>query len=617
MPAISEILDSVLVPALVRDPLINKGTFARNAKGPEYYSGGFTVVFPVTVGMEKWAFRCWHSDLGNVRNRFKIVSDYINELNSPYFCDFYYCDEGIVVDGKLYPTTRMKWVEGKTINQYIIDNVNNHDALHTLAAEFIAMIDFLHEKKISHGDLQHGNIIVQDGKIKLVDYDSLFVPGLEGSSEIITGKADFQHPKRKNLKIASEKVDYFSELVIYLSIIALAKQPALLNDYSLDDSLLFHSPDWQDFKNSRIYSDLSKIKSDDISLLVKILDDYLQQSDLQKLKPFTELWRDMLKEPVIKLFTCGNVDGIVFKGEDTEITWEAENVAVQYLDGVEIPLGTSNYKKVFNHDTNLTLVLHNGLHDVVETKMVKVVEKPSIKISAAKTKLRKITEDIEDTSLTWDVTNAQSVALLCGVEILSTSTCAKGFKISPRRDATYELVAIGLDGKTQFRESILVIVRAPAHVIFEADKNYTLPSVPVTISWVAKDAKQVQLGDIAVPMKGQAVFEPMTDTVYHLLVEDDFGKTDYEVNVRMLPLPVVKSLLVDTPHINNAVGIQYTAPHFEAVPSIPVIETDFERMEIPPIKDLKQSGLYVELPNPHRDNLSTRFAKFITRIIKK
>lgn len=356
MPAISEILDSVQVPALIRDSLIKTGTFTRNAKGLQYYSGGFTVVFPVTVGKEKWAFRCWHSDLGNVRKRFQTVSDYINQLNSPYFCDFYYCDEGIVVNGKIYPTTRMKWVEGKTINQYIIDNINNSDILLALASEFITMIDFLHDKKIAHGDLQHGNIIIQDGKIKLVDYDSLFVPGLEGNSDIITGKADFQHPCRKNLKRASEKADYFSELVIYLSILALAKQPSLLNDHTFDDSLLFQSSDWKDFKNSKIYSYLSQINNEDISLLVNILNDYLQQKDIEKLQPFTELWRNMLKEPIVKSFTCGHVDGVVFKGDDTEITWETENVTQQFINGIEIPLGCCSHKIVFTHDTEITSV---------------------------------------------------------------------------------------------------------------------------------------------------------------------------------------------------------------------------------------------------------------------
>ena len=101
MPSISEILDTVQVTNLIKDPVIKQGIFERNARGLRFYSGGFTVVFPVTVGTEKWAFRCWHANLGNVRNRFKIVADYLNRLNSSYFCDFHYYDEGIVIEGKM------------------------------------------------------------------------------------------------------------------------------------------------------------------------------------------------------------------------------------------------------------------------------------------------------------------------------------------------------------------------------------------------------------------------------------------------------------------------------------------------------------------------------------
>lgn len=47
----------------------------------------------------------------------------------------------------------------------------------------------LHEKSIAHGDLQHGNILVDsNGNIYLIDYDSMFVPSLEKERDIIKGR---------------------------------------------------------------------------------------------------------------------------------------------------------------------------------------------------------------------------------------------------------------------------------------------------------------------------------------------------------------------------------------------------------------------------------------------
>ena len=66
MPEISEITQSILVPALIKDSFVKDGTFAVLPDGnPKRYSGGFTSVYPFVKNGEKWAFRCWHSDLGN------------------------------------------------------------------------------------------------------------------------------------------------------------------------------------------------------------------------------------------------------------------------------------------------------------------------------------------------------------------------------------------------------------------------------------------------------------------------------------------------------------------------------------------------------------------------
>jgi len=615
MPAISEILDSVSVPSLIKDSLIQHGTFEKTSRGLRYYSGGFTVVFPVAVKGEKWAFRCWHSELGNVRKRFQIVSNYINNLKSSYFCDFFYCDEGIVVDGKTYPTTRMKWVDGETINSYIESHINDPESLKSLASSFISMVEFLHEKKIAHGDLQHGNIIVQNGEIRLVDYDSIFVPGLEKHSDIITGKADFQHPKRKDAKIASEKLDYFSELVIYLSIYSISVKPELVNDFSIDDSLLFKASDWEDFINSKIYNALNSIDNDDIKLLLNILVDYLKENNINNLRPFTEVWRNLVKEPVIHSFECGGAAGIVYKGIETEITWDIENCSKVLLNGEEFASGVSVKKTKFSTDCEIELQIRNGLHTVSKSLMIHVVESPIITISSHKTKLRKTKNGIETTSLTWDVKNAHSVTLRCEDKVLTTQTHSLNYHIKPQKDTTYTIDAIGLDKQTRFSKSINITVREPSDILFKSDKEFTLPGVPITIIWSVKNAKKVMLNDSIVPLTGKSVFSPKADTEYILCVEDEFETKTERTIVRMLPLPIVKSILVDTPNINNALRIQYNAPHFEDIPQIPIIETQFESLDVPHIGDLKDNGLFVELPTPNTERLSEKISNFIKRVI--
>jgi serine/threonine protein kinase len=616
MPAISEILDSIKVPSLIKDDLIRKGTFDTTSRGVKYYSGGFTVVFPVIVKHDKWAFRCWHTELGNVRKRFKIISDYINNLKSPYFCDFYYCDEGIVVDGKIFPTTRMRWVDGVTINTYLLDNKNNQTALRELGDEFIKMIDFLHSNKIAHGDLQHGNIIVQDGNIKLVDYDSLFCPGLEGESDIITGKADFQHPKRKEAKIATEKLDYFSEIVIYLSIIAIAECPSLTDEFSLDDSLLFRATDWNDFAHSQIYNRLVRLGNDDITLLLDILSEYLAEDNINRLRPFVEIWRERLEVPEIQNFECGH-DGIVFKGVESTVKWDIENVSSQFLNSHQMDPSVRKSKMTFEHDGELVLTVKNGLHTVDKRLIVKTVERPKIVFNSGKKKLRKTASGVESVILSWSVDYAYKVELKANNKVLSNKTSEKGFFVSPKSDTTYELLVVGLDKSTQFTKSIGIKVREPASIVFESDKQYTLPGVPVKLRWKATHCSKVILEQKEVANSGSMIVTPDEEKQYTLVVEDEFGETTKTLLIRMLPLPIVKSLMVPVPKIEKNLSISYVPPQFNYGVTIPEIKTEFCELKMPDMPDLRDSGLYVEEIDLPYSTLSERMGRFMNNILRK
>ena len=617
MPSISEIIDSISIPSLIQDEVIRNGNFEKSGNEQIYYSGGFTVVFPVTTQHGKWAFRCWHTEIGNVRDRFKIISKYINNLNSPYFCSFYYCDNGIVVEGKHFPTTRMKWVNGENINEYLTKNSNNKDKLLSLAEKFLAMIEFLHDHKIAHGDLQHGNIIIENDNLKLVDYDSIFVPGLEGYSDIITGKAEFQHPKRKYLKVTSEKLDYFSELVIYLSIIAIAYKPSLLDTYSIDDSLLFQASDWMDFENSKIFKALSDIKNDDITLLLSILKDYLKEDNINRLQPFYELWKELVKEPIINSFVCGNVDGIAFRNQETEIKWETENFNFISINDTILPIDQTNCSIKFTNDTEIILCVKNGLHKIEQRKRIKVVDAPIIKFNSSKKKLKKTEQGIESLFLNWDVKRASTVTILCNGEVISSVKSSDKFEINPSNDSVYELIAIGLDNKTEFRSKIEIVIREPAKVEFTSDKIFTFPSVPITISWNLTNAKNVYLNGTNIPDKGKSSFTIQKDEIYQLSFEDDFGKHEKAIEVKMLPLPVIKTIMIETPKILTDFDIQVPSLAISQIPNIPNIQMDFVNLYMMPIPDLKENGIFIELHKTPQINLMTRISNFIKRIFTK
>ena len=289
MPNVVDIIQSIQVPQLIKDSFICKGKPVLDKRGrPIHYTGGFAVAFPFMVNGEKWAFRCWSADIGNVENRLITLSKELSNQNLPYFCDFTYEAEGITINGEIFPTTRMRWIDGQTIKDYLCNNKNDSNKIKQLADSFLTMCNELHKWNIAHGDLQHGNILVDDiGNLFLIDYDSVYLPALKGAEDIISGLADYQHPKRKDNKQASEKLDYFSELIIYLSILSISEAPSLVEKYKVDDAdrLLFAKEDFEDITNSQIYKDISSLGKQ-FQELLDVLEEYLKCNSIDELLPF-------------------------------------------------------------------------------------------------------------------------------------------------------------------------------------------------------------------------------------------------------------------------------------------------------------------------------------------
>ncbi len=254
------------------------------------YSGGFSGVFPIEVLSNTYALRCWTRDIGDAETRYKEISDYLKQYRLPYFVDFAYVSEGILVNGIRYPITRMEWAEGNTLCDFIEHNLQDARCLKTAAAEFQKMVAALHAHQISHGDLQDGNILLKrsgtDVEIKLIDYDSLFVPALRGQPDTIVGVPAYQHPQRIARGVsAAEKMDYFSELVIYLSLSSLAEKPDLWNQFGAptERRLLFIAEDFKDPDQSDVFRELENLSAD-VKHLASKLKEFCQQS-VDQLEP--------------------------------------------------------------------------------------------------------------------------------------------------------------------------------------------------------------------------------------------------------------------------------------------------------------------------------------------
>lgn len=255
------------------------------------YSGGYSRVYPIQVGQKTIALRCWIADIGRAEERYRKIKTYLDANPLPYFVDFGYIERGIAVNGKIYPIIYMEWIDGLRLNKFLDQNINDSGVLLQTATEFQKMVEILHQKRISHGDLQEGNILIQRHgnslALKLIDYDSLFVPSLQGWPEEIVGLPTYQHPKRAHSKQLSEKSDFFSELVIYLSLCAYAEEPSLWK-MEQEQKLLFSDEDFIHPEHSPIFKYLKSL-SPKIQYLTAQLEEFCLQTDLNQLPPLEQV----------------------------------------------------------------------------------------------------------------------------------------------------------------------------------------------------------------------------------------------------------------------------------------------------------------------------------------
>lgn len=236
---------------------------------PKARSGNFAVAFRMDCGKRSWAVKCFtralHADL---QVRYTEISKHLAAVRLPYTADFTFLERGIRVRGNWYPILKMEWISGNSLIAHVQQNLRNLDALNRLAEQWIEMARALRQANIAHGDLQHGNVLVTAGGLKLIDYDGMYVPALAGRPSHEKGHENYQHPLREN--DFGPDLDNFSAWVILLSIRAVAHEPQLWDRFNGgDECLLFRRRDFLNPDRSPLIQALLGSRAADLRSLTR------------------------------------------------------------------------------------------------------------------------------------------------------------------------------------------------------------------------------------------------------------------------------------------------------------------------------------------------------------
>ena len=224
---------------------------------PLVTSGQFAYVYKLRSQHGVYAVRCFRGHLGDREQRYQAIDEHLRAHPLAPLAKFAYDAHGILVSGRRYPVLVMEWLDGPTLDVYLAEVTGRRDVLLHLADEWLRLLAALRAAGVAHGDLQHGNIIVEHGQFRLVDFDGMFVPAMAGWSASEIGHQHYQHPAR-NARYFNADLDNFSGLVIYLSLVALAERPELWAEFH-DENLLFTKDDFVAPERSRLLARIKEI----------------------------------------------------------------------------------------------------------------------------------------------------------------------------------------------------------------------------------------------------------------------------------------------------------------------------------------------------------------------
>ena len=244
-PTISEYIEAIKSAEDNFKELTNLQPVLGDDGQPLMTSGNFAVVFKMQdIETSKfYALKCFIREQEGREEAYHQIAEELKDVDSPYLVSISYLEKELFVDSTQteeteFPVLLMDWVEGKTLDKYLRENLDDKYALEMLAFRFSQLAQWLIPLPYAHGDLKPDNILVrEDGTLVLVDYDGMYVPAMRGQRARELGSPDFRHPQRTEDDF-DEHIDDFPIVSILLSLKAISINPYLLNEYGAADRLL-------------------------------------------------------------------------------------------------------------------------------------------------------------------------------------------------------------------------------------------------------------------------------------------------------------------------------------------------------------------------------------------
>ena len=533
---------------------------------PKYESGNKAIVFKVTDDKtEKTkALKLFLIDNKERFSQYLEISNFLNKFSTQFFVSFNFIEKFIYVEvsqnpeENYFPGLIMEWAEGKTLGSKIQELCNTKDKknLKKIAESFNELSVFLLNNNIGHGDLKHDNIIVDENyKMKLIDYDGIFVPAFNNQISKELGTDSFQHPLRKSDDF-NANIDHFSILTIYCSLVALSVNPDLYLKFNDQQNLLFTKEDFLKPDDSELFKVLFQIK--EVMRLVFCIKQSLLSNSIY-IDNINDILNNVFPKPSIVI---SHTPDIPLAGNDIIISWITENSDSVKINGKDYAVSGKITEK-YNASKKISFEIVNPFDKSTVSYEIKVLNSPVI--NNFKLRQQKI-EFQKSTFLDWDVNYVTKVFLYSNGSKEDVSD-KRSIEITPLKDTTYELSIIGLDGKTIISQKVNVQVFKRVLITeFKSNFDFVVESIPIKLTWKTENASKIFLSspleaDIDVTGKNSIELKPKKDASYTLTAKNELFQVSEQIGIGVqnlhkipaldLAMPKMPTINVTIPNISN------------------------------------------------------------------
>jgi eukaryotic-like serine/threonine-protein kinase len=228
-------------------------------------SGSAAVVFKASVDGVDTALRFFIQDDVSSRERYTALArHFAGHGLADCVASAAWVDHAIAIHGATWPVVQMEWIEGRSLDAYVAHLARRNDvgALACLAHIWRGFIARLQDAEFAHGDLQHGNVIVdRNGSLRLVDFDGSWIAAFRGGAPPReTGHLNYQRTGRT----WGRWMDTFPGLVIYTALLGLSRRPDSWEALHNGENMLFSHNDFAPPFRTPTWELLSSIRDDEV-----------------------------------------------------------------------------------------------------------------------------------------------------------------------------------------------------------------------------------------------------------------------------------------------------------------------------------------------------------------